>query len=883
MTRRLVPELEARRHLIEDHADFTQIPEAVVARWKAPFGPPEDWDLTVVDQVVPGPHGPVPVRVYTPVGTPPAGGRACLVWMHGGAFSWGDLEMAEAHEVARGVAGRADAVVVSVDYRLCPVMPELGGTVGDRVDERGEPVRFPVPQDDCLAVLDAVRADPARFGVDAARVAIGGASAGAFLAAAATLRSVEDGRAPWQTLLVYPMLHPRVPALEAELAEAVEAAPRALQFPAWMIEATNRTALGREPEPSDVEAFPGLAARLEGFPPTYVENGELDAFRASGELFSTRLRAAGVDVVEVTRAGVPHGHLDWVGFGPAHDTLDALAQRLGAPAGAKALDELRVDGAPPSDVPLHHVWNRCVGAGRANEALRADWQAHFREAVDVLGVRSVRFHGLFHDDMFVYRATYGGGFAPPEVLPEPQITFSYVDMVVDAILDAGARPFVELGFMPRELATQTETLFWWKAHCSPPTDMAEWVRLVSETVRHWIERYGLDEVREWRFEVWNEPNLVPHFWTGTRTEYFELYEATARALKAIDPQLKVGGPSTSVFVPDARYAGETYDRAAEFATGQAPDPDALDWQPVWVRELVEWCAERDLPLDFLSTHLYPTDYAADVTGSGFRAIHRHVDATEQDLRLLRELIAASPYPDAELHITEWSSSPSSRDRTHDTLFAATYITRAFLKGAALADSISYWTFTDIFEEGGAGLGPFHGGFGFVNEQGIHKPTFHAVAMLNRLGDRVVHQDDQGIITRSSSDGRVSAVFLHYPAAMGTRGVEQHDSYAATRAYREIGTARRVRHSVAGVEPGTVFQVELLDWEHGNAAEAWHQMGEPLNLTRAQTATLKAVADDLRRWTVTVPESGVLELDLELPAWAVASVAQDDPAAAVGAR
>lgn len=329
--RRLVPELEARRHLIEDYAEWGQVPEPVAAQWKAPFGPPEDWDLTVVDHVVPGPHGPVPVRVYTPLSAPPDGGRACLVWMHGGAFAWGDLDMAEAHEVARGVAGRADAVVVSVDYRLCPVMPEAGGTVDGRVDERGEPVRFPVPQDDCAAVLDAVRADPARFGVDAARVAVGGASAGAFLAAAVTLRTVEDGRAPWQTLLVYPMLHARVPALGAELAEAVEAAPQALQLAAWMLDAANRSALGHDPTPSDDEAFPGLAARLDGVPPTYVENCEFDAFRASGEAFTTRLRAAGVDVVEVTRAGVPHGHLDWVGFRPAWETLDALAQRLTGP------------------------------------------------------------------------------------------------------------------------------------------------------------------------------------------------------------------------------------------------------------------------------------------------------------------------------------------------------------------------------------------------------------------------------------------------------------------------------------------------------------------------------------------------------------------------
>lgn len=540
------------------------------------------------------------------------------------------------------------------------------------------------------------------------------------------------------------------------------------------------------------------------------------------------------------------------------------------------LPGLLVDGTPPGEKPLHHVWNECLGAGRANEALRADWQQHLREAVEVLGARYVRFHGLFHDDMFVHRATYGGGFAPPDALPEPVITFSYVDKVFDAILDAGARPFVELGFMPRDLATQTETLFWWKAHCSPPTDMAEWVRLVTATVKHWIERYGLEELRTWPFEVWNEPNLVPHFWTGTRTEYFKLYEATARAIKAIDPQLQVGGPSTSVFVPDARYAGETYDRSAELSTGRAPDPDALDWQPVWIRELIDYCAERDLPIHFLSTHLYPTDYAADGTGSGVKAIHRHVDATAQDLRLMQDLIAASPYPDAGLHITEWSSSPSSRDRSHDTVFAATYITRAFLKGAHLADSISYWTFTDIFEEGGAGLGPFHGGFGLVNEQGIHKPTFHAVAMLARLGDRVLHQDDQGIITCSSQDGSLAAVFLNYPAEMGTRGIEQQSSYAATRAYAQIGTSRRVRHRVEGLTPGAVFEAELLDWEHGNPAEAWHRLGEPINLTRQQTAELKAVADDLRRWTVTADAAGVLHLDVELPAWAVMSLAPARP-------
>ena len=535
---------------------------------------------------------------------------------------------------------------------------------------------------------------------------------------------------------------------------------------------------------------------------------------------------------------------------------------------------LMIDDRPSAEVPLRHVWSECVGAGRANEALRADWQSHFREAVTTFGARYVRFHGLFHDDMFVYRASNGGGFGPPTPLEQPVYTFAYVDKVFDAILDTGARPFVELGFMPRELATQTETLFWWKAHCSPPKDMKAWADLVTATVTHWVERYGIEEVRTWPFEVWNEPNLVPHFWTGTRTEYFELYEATARALKAIDPDLKVGGPSTSVFVPDARYDGEYHDKSAEAATAEAPDPEVLPWKPVWIEELIAYCAERDLPIDFLSTHLYPTDYAFDTQGTG-RAISRDRDATRNDLEIMRRIIAESPYPEAELHITEWSTSPSSRDRMHDTVFAATYITRAFLQSHDLADSISYWTFTDVFEEGGGGIGPFHGGFGFVNEQGIHKPTFHAMAMLHRLGDRIALQTEHGVITRTTDDA-VAAVFFNYPESMGSRSVGGADSYSQTLRLASEGPARRITHSVAGLTPGDVYAVEILDQEHGNVAEAWHRLGQPLNLSRQQVAELTTLADDLDRSSLTVRADGVLEIDITLAPWAVMSISRTTP-------
>lgn len=324
--RRFVPEMEARRHLLDPYGSMIELPAEVDARWKAPYGPPESWDLEIVDVRFPGPHGPVPVRVYTPRTPAPARGRPGLVWMHGGAFAWGDLDMPEAHETARGIAGRADAVVVSVDYRLCPVPPELGGGPDDRVDERGEPVRFPVPHDDCLAAFIAVRDDAVGLGIDPERLAIGGASAGGCLAAGAALRLAGHGLAPWQVLLTYPVLHPELPEPSAELAEALAAAPPALQFPPSMRGAFDRNYLGGGTATS--YAYAGLADDLSAFPPTYLETSEFDLLRASGQAFAEQLRVAGVEVEEHVRRGVPHGHLDIIGLGAAAATLDALAQRL---------------------------------------------------------------------------------------------------------------------------------------------------------------------------------------------------------------------------------------------------------------------------------------------------------------------------------------------------------------------------------------------------------------------------------------------------------------------------------------------------------------------------------------------------------------------------
>src|ERR1700749_3005137 len=198
--------------------------------------------------------------------------------------------------------------------------------------------------------------------------------------------------------------------------------------------------------------------------------------------------------------------------------------------------------AKGSSKPLVHFWRKVVGAGRANEGLRSTWQEELETAGKFDGFQYVRFHGIFQDDMFVYREDEHGN---------PIYNFQYIDDLYDRMLAKGIRPFVELSFSPGPLAPVHNTTFWWHADGSPPSDYNKWADLVHAFVEHCVQRYGLDEVRQWYFEVWNEPNLYQSFFRGgSQEKYFELYKVTAQTIKKVDPRLRVGGPATSNFNMD---------------------------------------------------------------------------------------------------------------------------------------------------------------------------------------------------------------------------------------------------------------------------------------------------------------------------------------------
>jgi xylan 1,4-beta-xylosidase len=510
---------------------------------------------------------------------------------------------------------------------------------------------------------------------------------------------------------------------------------------------------------------------------------------------------------------------------------------------------------------LKHFWNFCVGAGRANEGLRADWQEQLRMAVKECGFKYIRFHGLYHDDMFVYREEKGRTI----------YNFQYVDILFDKLLEIGIKPFVEFGFCPRDLASETGTVFWWKGNGSPPKDFAKWGELIRRTMENWITRYGIEEVRTWYFEVWNEPNLNP-FFRGTKSQYFELYKTTANVLKEIDPQLRVSGPATSNFVPDARFDGEIEDTSQHKVVTSAKDINALDWQPVWVKQFLAFCEKENLPVDFVSVHPYPTDWALDEHTPGeFKKNTREANATPRDLALIKKIVAESPFPQAEIHCTEWSSSSSPRDFTHDFLQAATYVTKANLESIGSVDSLSYWTFTDIFEEGGAGDTIFHGGFGMINLQGVVKPVFHAYRFLNLLGDELVGKFSGGVITRDSKTKKISALAFHYPPEMPQTVLASFESRDKAYETLALGKPDQLQIEISHLKPNAKILVETVDKQNGNALAIWEILGKPDNVSREQIKFLQEKAAATKKENFAADENGCFKLQRMLEPWSVVSI------------
>ncbi len=417
-------------------------------------------------------------------------------------------------------------------------------------------------------------------------------------------------------------------------------------------------------------------------------------------------------------------------------------------------------------------------------------------AHQLCGIAFIRFHGLLDDDMHVVQRAADGRMV---------YRWQKIDQLYANILHAGLRPMVELSFMPTALASGKATIFFYRGNITPPADITRWRSLIRALVSHLEMRFGRREVRSWYFEVWNEPNgmLKP----GGFKTYFKMFAAADRAIKSVDPQIRVGGPATA-------------------GLG-------------WISRFIARCRQRRLPVDFISTHTYgggPHKWPG-LKREGLR-VAANPHAIAGGISWTRQRIQKSAMPRLPLVITEWGPSYSARDAVHDTYFQAVWLIEQLHAMKHPPAIMSYWALSDIFEEDGPQVYPFEGGFGIFNPQGIKKPTFFALQYLNELRGRKINTHDPNSIAVVRRGGiALLAWNYHWP-----RQTSRDDDFYSRP--QPSAPARTISLNISHLHPGKYrLRIYAVGYRHNDAYTLYQHWGRPDKLSRTQLQTLRHATEN----------------------------------------
>jgi xylan 1,4-beta-xylosidase len=461
---------------------------------------------------------------------------------------------------------------------------------------------------------------------------------------------------------------------------------------------------------------------------------------------------------------------------------------------------------------LPHVWEDCAGSGHAVLALREQWLSDLDFVKKTTGIKSVRFHGIFDDEMGVWPSEFN------------QPNFLYVDMAYDAMMERGIKPLVELSFMPKALASNKWTIFWYRGNVTPPNDPSKWGELVGLFAKHLVDRYGVQEVSAWNFEVWNEPNIA--FWTGTKADYFELYRQSALAIKKVDERLRVGGPATAM--------------------------------AAWVDDLLEFCASKQVPIDFASTHAYPDDPQAKMFGEGVH--YPQEEVLPRALAKVRNQIKNSKFPNIPLYLTEWCSQNPA------------FIAHTIKSTIGLADMMSYWTFSNVFEEQGVPKGFLNNGFGLLGARGVPRPSYYAFTLLHKLGDVQLDCDEGPVLATKRKDGSTAILVWNLiPQPPGQHSAMGDPMVQSSMSFETKGEILNLTLALDGVHPHAQVRITRVDNTSGDFHHAYEAMGSPAYPTTEQIAELKQKSElrtpevvhmnSERQISVSIPPNGLALLEI----------------------
>lgn len=433
--------------------------------------------------------------------------------------------------------------------------------------------------------------------------------------------------------------------------------------------------------------------------------------------------------------------------------------------------------------PFPHSWEWGFGSDFAPVTLTEAWRQDLRRLKKIVDVQYIRFHSIFDEQVGLVSGIDGDGHLI--------LNFTRVDLIYDGLLENGVKPFVELSFMPPVLADDVDGAihpFHYSPNVAPPRNSAQWYELIHRFVAHLVERYGINEVSQWYFEVWNEPNI--DFLAGTANEKWEryllIYELAARAVKDVSPSLLIGGPSTA--------AG------------------------AWIPEFIRYCVDNNVPLDFVSTHVYPSEDPRNVLGPDAVGMPEK-DVVANFVRKIYEQVQASGKPELPIFWSEYNAGFTPGIWQVDLPYAGAWLARNIALCDGLNSTLMWWTFTDaMFNELGIFNRPFGKGFGLIATGGIPKPIFNAFKVLHKLGERRLRiESENALATLRNDDTLVVAVW----------NLDDNKDFCI-----KLDGGSQYKYAL----------VHVVDENHGNAVRLWREMGKPDFPSREQQHAMRMAAE-----------------------------------------
>lgn len=469
--------------------------------------------------------------------------------------------------------------------------------------------------------------------------------------------------------------------------------------------------------------------------------------------------------------------------------------------------------------PFNKHWDQFVSFGRAQEGLFSNWQRQFKQLQNDVNFDYVRFYSIFEEEMMVYNILDDGSV---------QYNWTYVDELIDSLLEDNIKLLIELSFMPDYFIKIDKENYRWQGEMPAPTDLDPWVDLVKAFIKHCIDRYGLKEVNSWYFEVWNSPVFENIEWNHKDSNHFDFYSEIAIAINSISPQIKVGAPIISLGVVVNNK---------------------------WLINFLESVKQVKAPLDFLTIHTF-SDY---VPTANFERALTIMDTENYPQHLIKNLdkmyngrnafvtiledvtdtVKNLLESKSKIHLLEWDATKDNFCLINDTAYAATYVVDNIISTINKADSFTYRNFSDLNDSYQLGVSHFHGGFGFINKDGIKKARYNAYYLLARLGNKIVKIDDNYIVTKNNDNIQI----LAYNHAKFT----EHFMTGKNKLYLDED-----RYSIYEPKPDISLNINIdnihgnykisryqLNRDYGSAFDEWKKIGSPENMSKSEIEYLKS--------------------------------------------